>query len=124
MPQRHSKNAGVMGSETLSYAERKAMGYGTVKERFGKVSLSNLTSVYLATATMVLADRWCWDRCSQDTLGNYDDCCLTLQEAVVGSWLQTMTLFFSTRKGSNEPRGWCSWQSLSVMVLLPARTQS
>lgn len=37
--QRHSKNAGVMGSEVLSYAERKALGFGTVKERLGKVRL-------------------------------------------------------------------------------------
>lgn len=36
--QRHSKNAGVMGSESLSYAERKMLGFGTVKERFGKAS--------------------------------------------------------------------------------------
>ncbi|KAG2487116.1 hypothetical protein HYH03_014229 [Edaphochlamys debaryana] len=50
--QRHSKNAGVMGAESLSYAERKAMGFGTIKERLGK-----------------------------DSLGNYDDCCLTLMEA-------------------------------------------
>ncbi len=34
---RHSKNAGVMGGEALSYAERKALGFGTVKERLGKV---------------------------------------------------------------------------------------
>ncbi len=47
-----------MGSETLSYAERKAMGYGTLNERFGK-----------------------------DTLGKYDDCCLTLQRAEVSGTL-------------------------------------
>lgn len=35
---RHSKNAGVMGSEALSYQERKALGFGTVKERLGKAS--------------------------------------------------------------------------------------
>lgn len=35
---KHSKNAGVMGSEALSYNERKALGFGTVKERLGKVS--------------------------------------------------------------------------------------
>ncbi|KAJ9525205.1 hypothetical protein QJQ45_020734 [Haematococcus lacustris] len=51
--QRHSKNAGVMGSEGLSYAEKRALGYGTVKERFGK-----------------------------EALGHYYDCCLTLTEAV------------------------------------------
>ena len=34
---RHSKNAGVMGSEALTYDERKALGFGTVKERLGKV---------------------------------------------------------------------------------------
>lgn len=35
--QRHSKNAGVMGCEALSYSERRALGFGTVKERLGKV---------------------------------------------------------------------------------------
>ena len=34
---RHSKNAGVMGSESLTNAERRALGFGTVKERLGKV---------------------------------------------------------------------------------------
>jgi hypothetical protein len=34
---RHSKNAGVMGAESLTYHERKAMGYGTLSERLGKV---------------------------------------------------------------------------------------
>jgi hypothetical protein len=37
---KHSKNAGVMGSEALTYHEKKAMGYGTLKERLGKVLLS------------------------------------------------------------------------------------
>jgi len=40
MPQRHSKNAGVMGSEALTYSERKGLGFGTVKERLGKVGVS------------------------------------------------------------------------------------
>jgi nitric oxide synthase-interacting protein len=35
---RHSKNAGTMGSEGMTYHERKALGYGTVRERLGKVS--------------------------------------------------------------------------------------
>ena len=34
---RHSKNAGTMGAEALTYHERRALGYGTVKERLGKV---------------------------------------------------------------------------------------
>jgi nitric oxide synthase-interacting protein len=51
--QRHSKNAGVMGAESLSYHERKAMGIGTFKERMGK-----------------------------DSHGNYYDCSLTLQPAI------------------------------------------
>jgi len=42
---KHSKNAGVMGSEALSYAERKALGYGTVKERLGKVSQEQYLSI-------------------------------------------------------------------------------
>lgn len=36
---RHSKNAGTMGSEAQTYHERKALGYGTVRERLGKVRL-------------------------------------------------------------------------------------
>lgn len=42
-----------MGSEALTYAEKKALGFGTVQERIGK-----------------------------DSQGNYYDCCLTLQAAV------------------------------------------
>lgn len=42
--QRHSKNAGIMGSEALTYHERKALGFGTVKERVGKVGLRVLCS--------------------------------------------------------------------------------
>jgi nitric oxide synthase-interacting protein len=37
---KHSKNAGVMGSEALTYNERKALGHGTTKERLGKVSIA------------------------------------------------------------------------------------
>lgn len=51
--QRHSKNAGVMGAESLSYAEKRALGFGTVRERLGK-----------------------------EAIGNWDDCCLTLQPVV------------------------------------------
>eukprot|EP00892_Ulva_mutabilis_P012112 jgi/Ulvmu1/9273/UM050_0022.1 len=50
---RHSKNAGTMGTEGLTYHEKRAMGFGTLKERLGK-----------------------------DAQGNFYDCCLTLQPAV------------------------------------------
>ena len=40
--QRHSKNAGTMGVEGLTYHEKKALGFGTVKQRLGKVSGSKL----------------------------------------------------------------------------------
>lgn len=53
MGRKHSKNAGVMGSEALTYHERRALGYGTTKERLGK-----------------------------DAVGNYFDCRLTLSPAV------------------------------------------
>ncbi|KAI8471896.1 MAG: hypothetical protein J3K34DRAFT_416046 [Monoraphidium minutum] len=53
MGRRHSKNAGGMGSEALTYSERKALGFGTVKERMGK-----------------------------DSHGNFYDCSLTLQPVV------------------------------------------
>jgi len=35
--QRHSKNAGGMGTEGLTYNERRGLGFGMVKERLGKV---------------------------------------------------------------------------------------
>ena len=35
---RHSKNAGTMGSEAMTYREMKGLGHGTVHERLGKVS--------------------------------------------------------------------------------------
>ena len=34
---RHSKNAGTMGSEAMTYAETRGRGFGTVQERLGKV---------------------------------------------------------------------------------------
>lgn len=34
---RHSKNAGTMGSEGMTYHERRSLGFGTVRERIGKV---------------------------------------------------------------------------------------
>lgn len=37
MGRKHSKNAGTMGSEALTYHEKKSLGYGTVQERLGKV---------------------------------------------------------------------------------------
>jgi len=40
--QRHSKNAGTMGVEGLTYHEKKALGFGTVKQRLGKVWLACL----------------------------------------------------------------------------------
>jgi nitric oxide synthase-interacting protein len=38
---KHSKQAGGMGSEAPTYAERRAMGHGTAKERLGKDSVGN-----------------------------------------------------------------------------------
>ena len=36
---RHRKNAGGMNCEGMSYNERRALGFGTQKERLGKVSV-------------------------------------------------------------------------------------
>jgi hypothetical protein len=38
MPRRHSKQTGGIGSEGLTYHERRALGYGTARERLGAVS--------------------------------------------------------------------------------------
>ena len=45
---RHSKNAGTMGSEAMTYAEMKGLGYGTVNERLGKVTMSLLPITSIA----------------------------------------------------------------------------
>lgn len=37
MGRKKSKNAGATGKETLTYHERKQLGYGTSNERLGKV---------------------------------------------------------------------------------------
>jgi hypothetical protein len=105
MVRKHSKNAGVMGSEGFTYHERKAMGFGTVQQRLGKASSSHWQIGVLAYLVPdpegVLAHHCClWhvmlvaacntlkacDTCPvswQDSMGNYYDCCLTLQPAVV-----------------------------------------
>lgn len=44
--QRHSKNAGTMGVESLTYHEKKALGFGTVKQRLGKVQLTLYSALY------------------------------------------------------------------------------
>ena len=49
---RHSKNAGVMGAETLTYNERRGQGYGTVKERLGKVLFNLSVSNFLFATIM------------------------------------------------------------------------
>ena len=81
--QRHSKNAGTMGVEGLTYHEKKALGFGTVKQRLGKVLdllcwLINPHRLFCNIAAPHLC------RCfMQDSVGNYNDCRLTLQPAVV-----------------------------------------
>ena len=44
--QRHSKNAGTMGVEGLTYHEKKALGFGTVKQRLGKVTVQLLGRIW------------------------------------------------------------------------------
>lgn len=93
MGRKHSKNAGVMGSEALSYHEKKALGYGTAQERLGKVSrpvgrrqlcgcgASSLVPAVPSTHShphFVLLSAWL-----QDSIGNYYDCRLTLMPATV-----------------------------------------
>mmetsp|Transcript_14543 Transcript_14543/g.41442 ORF Transcript_14543/g.41442 Transcript_14543/m.41442 type:complete len:240 (-) Transcript_14543:1292-2011(-) len=53
MPQRHSKNAGGMNAEAMTYAERQAMGFGTVKERLGKDAQGNFYDCNLTQAPCV-----------------------------------------------------------------------
>ena len=83
---RHSKNAGTMGSEAMTYREFKGLGHGTVRERLGKVrkTCGRAGSVYMSPACFgrrrsILSDMCGW----QDAIGNFYDCRLTLRPAVV-----------------------------------------
>ena len=86
--QRHSKNAGTMGVEGLTYHEKKALGFGTVQQRLGKVNKCLLHDhifglCLLPTALLhhsLLKSTACL---LKDSVGNYYDCRLTLQPAVV-----------------------------------------
>ena len=44
---RHSKQAGGMGSENLTHAERAALGFGTAVERLGKDSIKDFDACAL-----------------------------------------------------------------------------
>ena len=44
---RHSKNCGTMGSENMTYWERKHMGFGTMKERLGKETVKEFDACAL-----------------------------------------------------------------------------
>ena len=81
---RHSKNAGTMGAESQTYGERTALGYGTVKERLGKVrKLALFTGGLLRARLQPPVLRLRVEDISQDAIGNFYDCRLTLQPAVV-----------------------------------------
>ena len=54
--QRHSKNAGTMGVEGLTYHEKKALGFGTVKQRLGKVWLACLILSLWRSAAVASTD--------------------------------------------------------------------
>ena len=105
---RHSKNAGTMGSESMTYAEMKGLGYGTIKERLGKVTTRTLGIRYMlcrsrmlmcsgphtgiAEQPIVPAGRADIFFPVQDAVGNYYDCRLTLQPAVVSNSLFSCAL--------------------------------
>ena len=44
---KHSNNAGTMGSENLTQAERRALGFGTATERLGKETVKDFDSCSL-----------------------------------------------------------------------------
>lgn len=50
---KHSKQAGTLGCEALTYAERRALGYGTIKERLGKETVKDFDACAL---TLVAAN--------------------------------------------------------------------
>jgi len=50
---RHSKNAGTMGSEAMSYAEIRTLGYGRSYERLGKESIGCFDDCQLTHQTAI-----------------------------------------------------------------------
>lgn len=79
---RHSKNAGTMGSESQTAGERAALGYGTVKERLGKVLITAarlLLSVHGQLSVRVSHS----SALPQEAIGNFYDCRISLKPAVV-----------------------------------------
>ena len=56
--QRHSKNAGTMGVEGLTYHEKKALGFGTVQQRLGKVN--NKFATQSMTQLCLVANCFCF----------------------------------------------------------------
>ena len=63
---RHSKNAGTMGSESLTYHEKKALGFGTITERLGKETVKAFDACALslthATDPVVTPEGVLYDR--------------------------------------------------------------
>lgn len=55
---RHSKNAGTMGSENMTYWERKQLGFGTVKERLGKETVKDFDACALSLQHAKVRARW------------------------------------------------------------------
>lgn len=47
---KHSKQAGTLGSEALTHAERAALGYGVVRERLGKDTVKDFDACALTLA--------------------------------------------------------------------------
>lgn len=69
-----------MGVEGLTYHEKRALGFGTVKERLGKVCssyINNPPSCRRSPLQQALLP------VLQDAIGNYFDCRLTLRPVVV-----------------------------------------
>ncbi len=60
MGRKHSKNAGVMGSEALTYHEKKALGYGTATERLGKVRRRSAEGQHMVHGHMLGRGACCW----------------------------------------------------------------
>mmetsp|Transcript_43116 Transcript_43116/g.137696 ORF Transcript_43116/g.137696 Transcript_43116/m.137696 type:complete len:321 (+) Transcript_43116:72-1034(+) len=53
MPRKHSKNAGSMGREAMSYHEMNTTGFGTAEVRLGKDSLGNYDDCSLHQCTAI-----------------------------------------------------------------------
>jgi hypothetical protein len=111
---RHSKNAGTMGSENMTYHERRILGFGTIKERLGKETVKDFDSCALGlTHAVVRASSDCFPirlhtpaRCPVGAVpgcSSFVACVLVVTPLTPVPFLRNRLRFFLQTPGKNFP---------------------